>query len=144
MTAEPAGHPPVPEGFVLHDRRSPVTDPWRPIWARRSDTAFQLGLYLAEAHTNSRGLAHGGLISALADNAMGLTCWLHRPESGGLVTVNLSVDFMGAGRIGQWLEIRPEMIRTGQTLAFARALILADDAVIAQAAATFHVAPPRS
>lgn len=143
MTAELAGDPPVPEGFVLHDRRSPVTDPWRPIWARRSDTAFHLGLYLAEAHTNSRGLAHGGLISALADNAMGLTCWLHRPESGGLVTVNLSVDFMGAGRIGQWLEIRPEMIRTGQTLAFARALILADDAVIAQAAATFHVAPPR-
>ena len=143
MTAEPAGDPPAPEGFVLHDRRSPVTDPWRPIWAKRNDTAFHLGLRLAEAHTNSRGLAHGGLISALADNAMGLTCWLHRPESGGLVTVNLSVDFMGAGRIGQWLEIRPEMIRMGQTLAFARALILADDAVIAQAAATFHVAPPR-
>lgn len=144
MHVEPAEIPSVPEGFVLHDRRSPVTDPWRPIWAKRSDTAFHLGLHLAEAHTNSRGLAHGGLISALADNAMGLTCWLHRPESGGLVTVNLSVDFMEAGRIGQWLEIRPEMIRTGQTLAFARALILADEAVIAQAAATFHVAPPRS
>ncbi|AFK54890.1 PaaI family thioesterase [Tistrella mobilis] len=143
MQVEPVETSSVPEGFMLHDRRSPVTDPWRPIWAKRSETAFHLGLYLAEAHTNSRGLAHGGLISALADNAMGLTCWLHRPESGGLVTVNLSVDFMGAGRIGQWLEIRPEMIRTGQTLAFARALILADDAVIAQAAATFHVAPPR-
>ena len=59
MHVEPVETSSVPEGFVLHDRRSPVTDPWRPIWAKRSETAFHLGLYLAEAHTNSRGLAHG-------------------------------------------------------------------------------------
>jgi len=35
-----------------------------------------MGLWLAKPHTNSRGLIHGGLISALADNAMGYSCAL--------------------------------------------------------------------
>jgi hypothetical protein len=47
-------------------------------------------------HTNSRGLVHGGLIAALADNAMGLSCGQGRQGvSQGLITVNLSVDYLG-------------------------------------------------
>ena len=64
----------APEGFVRHDRKSPLTDPWEPLWRRVSGDTVILGLRAGAAHTNSRGFVHGGLISALADNAMGLSC----------------------------------------------------------------------
>jgi acyl-coenzyme A thioesterase PaaI-like protein len=53
----------VPEGFERHFRRSPVTDPWEPIFSRRVEGALRIGLRLAEAHCNSRGLVHGAVIA---------------------------------------------------------------------------------
>ena len=58
----------VPEGFAPHFKRSPVTDPWEPLFSRRGEKSVQLGVWLREAHCNSRGLLHGGVIAALADN----------------------------------------------------------------------------
>jgi uncharacterized protein (TIGR00369 family) len=131
----------IPAGFEPHFRKSPVTEPWEPLYSRRTDKAVQMGLRLARAHTNSRGLIHGGLIAALSDNAMGYSCaqsigW---DKSKSLLTISLAVDFIGSAEIGQWLSIEPEVIRTGSTICFAQSLIKADDVVIARASATFRV-----
>src|SRR6266851_5137655 len=64
----------VPDGFEPHFRKSPFTDPWEPLYSKRTDKAVIMGLRLAKPHTNARGLIHGGLIAALADNAMGYSC----------------------------------------------------------------------
>lgn len=129
---------PVPPGFEPHSRKSSVTDSWEPLFARRDDGTFILGLRIASAHCNARGLLHGGVISALADNAMGLACVTQMEQSSAL-TVNLSVDFLSVGRIGQWLEVRAVPARLGRTLAFADARIEADGEMIAKAAATFRI-----
>ena len=55
----------IPEGFERHTRRSPLTDPWEPLYSKRTDKAVIIGLRLAKPHTNGRGLIHGGLIAAL-------------------------------------------------------------------------------
>lgn len=34
----------VPEGFIRHDRTSPLTTPWEPIFARRESDRIRLGL----------------------------------------------------------------------------------------------------
>jgi len=57
----------IPEGFEPHFRKSPFTDPWEPLYSKRTDKAVIIGLRLAKPHTNARGNVHGGLISALAD-----------------------------------------------------------------------------
>jgi acyl-coenzyme A thioesterase PaaI-like protein len=114
----------VPEGFEPHARRSGLTDPWQPIYARRSGRGVSLGIRADTAHANSRGWVHGGLITALADNAMGLS---------------LSVDFVGFAKVGEWLEIRAEVIKAGKSLCFASALALADDSVCARASGVFAV-----
>ena len=77
-----------PPGFAPHDRKSPLTDPWEPLFSRNAGDAVVLGLRAGPAHTNSRGFVHGGLISALADNAMGLSCARKLGTAGGLVTVS--------------------------------------------------------
>ena len=56
----------IPEGFEPHFRKSPFTDPWEPLYSRKTDRAVSMGLWLGKPHTNSRGLIHGGLIAALA------------------------------------------------------------------------------
>lgn len=132
--------PDIPEGFEPHFRKSPLTDPWEPIYSKRTADAVIVGLRLARPHTNSRGLIHGGLIAALADNAMGLSCGAKlgggRPR---LVTVSLAVDFIGTAEIGQWLAVESEVIKTGGTLCFAQCRITANGAIIARANGTFRV-----
>ncbi|MEM1035768.1 MAG: PaaI family thioesterase [Pseudomonadota bacterium] len=138
------GTPTIPEGFQRHFRRSGLTDPWEPIYSRKTSNRLQIGLILAEAHCNSRGLVHGGLIAALADNAMGLSCAgalmaASREVENGLVTISLSTDYCGAGRLGDWLQIDPEVTKIGGSIAFARAVVTSADTVIASANATFKI-----
>ena len=128
-----------PQGFAPHFRKSPVTDPWEPLFSRRVDGTVQIGITLRDAHCNSRGLLHGGVIAALADNAMGSSCGAALPSLEGLVTVSLSVDYVGAAKIGQWLQVEPRVLKTDKSMGFADALITADGAVIARASATFRV-----
>jgi len=133
----------IPDGFEPHLRKSPLTDPWEPLYAKRTDKAVILGLRLAKPHTNGRGLIHGGLIAALADNAMGYSCAHVMGGASSLVTISLAVDFVGAAEVGQWLAVESEVIKTGRTICFAQSLIRANDAVIARANGTFRVVPKK-
>jgi uncharacterized protein (TIGR00369 family) len=133
----------IPAGFEPHFRKSPFTDPWEPLYSRKTDKAVIMGLRLAKPHTNARGLIHGGLIASLADNAMGYSCAQALGWASSLVTISLAVDFVGSAEIGQWLAVESEVIRTGSTICFAQSLIKADDAVIARANGTFRVVPKK-
>jgi uncharacterized protein (TIGR00369 family) len=129
----------IPSGFEPHFRKSPFTDPWEPLYARKTDKAITLGLRVDKPHTNGRGRIHGGLIAALADNTMGYSCAQALGWASSLVTVNLAVDYLGNGEIGQWLSVEGEVIKTGSTLCFAQSLIRVDDVIIARANGTFRV-----
>jgi len=134
----------VPEGFERHFRQSPLTDPWEPLYSKRTDKAVIIGLRLAKPHTNARGLIHGGLIAALADNAMGYSSAHIMGGGSSLVTIGLAVDFTGTAELGQWLAIESDVIKTGSTICFAQSLVKADGVVIARANATFRVVPKKS
>jgi uncharacterized protein (TIGR00369 family) len=129
----------IPEGFEPHFRKSPFTDPWEPLYSKKTEKAVIMGLRLARPHTNARGLIHGGLIAALADNAMGYSCAQAMGWASSLVTISLAIDFVGSAEIGQWLSVESEVIRTGSTICFAQSLIKADEAVIARSSGTFRV-----
>ena len=133
----------IPAGFEPHFRKSPFTDPWEPLYSRKTDKAVIMGLRLAKPHTNARGLIHGGLIASLADNAMGYSCAQAMAWASSLVTISLAVDFVGSAEIGRWLVVESEVIRTGSTICFAQSLIKADDAIIARANGTFRVVPKK-
>ncbi|MEO0465597.1 MAG: PaaI family thioesterase [Pseudomonadota bacterium] len=100
-------------------------------------------MLLRDAHCNSRGMVHGGLIAALCDNGMGLTCVAAMKDNGrelqGMVTVSMTTDFLGAAEIGSWLIVAPEAVKLGGSLGFARALVTADGKPIAQASASFRI-----
>jgi acyl-coenzyme A thioesterase PaaI-like protein len=70
---------------------------------------------------------------------MGLSCGLGLPEAAGLVTVNLTMDFVASAGLGQWVEVRPLVTRLGGSLAFATAAVFADDQICASGSAVFRV-----
>jgi uncharacterized protein (TIGR00369 family) len=133
----------IPAGFAPHFRKSPFTDPWEPLFSKHTDRGITMGLRLDKPHTNARGLIHGGLIAALADNTMGYSCAHVMGWASSLVTISLSVDYIGGAQIGQWLAVEGQAIKTGHTICFAQALITANDVVIARASGTFRVVPKK-
>ncbi|MTV16901.1 MULTISPECIES: PaaI family thioesterase [Bradyrhizobium] len=133
----------VPQGFEPLFRKSPLTEPWEPLYQKKTERAVIIGLRLARPHTNGRGLIHGGLIAALADNAMGYSCGQATGWTTSFVTISLAVDFVGSANVGQWLAIESDVIKTGSTICFAQSLIKADEVTIARANGTFRVVPKK-
>jgi hypothetical protein len=43
----------IPDGFERHFRQSPFTDPWEPLYSKRTDKAVIVGL--AKPHTKPTG-----------------------------------------------------------------------------------------
>jgi uncharacterized protein (TIGR00369 family) len=134
----------VPEGFVPYERRSPVTDAWQPLFFKQEAEAIVIGMTVRAAHCNGRGFLHGGVISALADQAMGLSviqAMGHRnmARGGQGFTVNLALDFLASGQVGQWAEFAPRVLKLGGSIAFVDCIASANGAPIARANATFRV-----
>ena len=105
----------IPAGYLPHTRRSPLTEPWEPLFALETADAMQLALEIRDAHCNSRGFAHGGLICALADNAMGhsavrLARSVAGAEHASAVTASLTMDFIDTARVGDWVEFLPTVL----------------------------------
>jgi acyl-coenzyme A thioesterase PaaI-like protein len=138
--------PELPDGFEPHFRKSPVTEPWEPLYSRPGAECIELGLIVAGAHCNSRGFVHGGVIAALADNAMGLSYGVVRRRAGvdsatysGAVTVSLGLDYAASAKVGQWLQITPRVLKAGRSIGFVDALVTADGDIVARASATFRL-----
>src|SRR5258706_7931478 len=91
----------VPDGFERHFRQSPLTDPWEPLFSKRTDKAVIIGLRLAKPHTNGRGLIHGGLIAAPPDKAMGYSCFQVMGGVSPLGTIGVLIGFLGTPPVGQ-------------------------------------------
>lgn len=134
----------VPDGFELFTRPSPLMDPWRPLYARTEADRVVLGVHLREPHTNSRATAHGGLIAALADQAMGMSCGVklkaEQVKVVNLWTTSLAIDYLGAAKVGQWLTFDTTFVRAGKTICYAECDVGADGETVARGRASFRVA----
>jgi uncharacterized protein (TIGR00369 family) len=134
-----------PPDFKPHDRSSPVTDPWAPLYSARGPGQVRIGFVLDTQHCNARGMLHGGVIAALADNAMGLSLGAALGEAAkiagvsGIVTTNLNVDYLGVAQKGQWIEITPRVVKATSGSGVVDALITANGEIIARANANFRI-----
>ncbi len=147
----------IPAGFELLDTNSPFNQKVGPYYCRMRGDAFVLGMEVAAKHCNSGGRIHGGMISALADVAIGHNIGLARvreleqaPEPEGrkfatgvagapIATVSMSLDFVGTARVGDWVEVQVDVQRTGKSLAFANAYVICGKHRIARVSAVFKI-----
>jgi acyl-coenzyme A thioesterase 13 len=130
--------PNPPPGFEPLFRTSPFLETAGPFFYRRDpDGSFVVGLRIEEKHANARGTAHGGLLMTLLDIALGYRAALSENPPANLATANLTADFIGAARIGDWVEAHVEVQKVGSRLAFANAFLVVNGERIVRGSAVF-------
>ena len=138
----------IAEGYTALFRTSPFLDLVGPFYQREEGDGLVVALRIEARHANARGTAHGGLLVTMADVALGYNAaYLGLEKQPGaapaaaLTTANLSVDFAGSSKVGDWVEARVDVQRVGGRLAFANAYLYVGERRIARASAVFAVAP---
>lgn len=94
----------VPDDFKPLFRTSPLSELVGPIFYRGQGSDLILGLRVETKHTNARGMVHGGVLATLADTALGYAIAFASDPPTSLITANLSLDFAGTAKVGDWLE----------------------------------------
>ena len=130
----------IPEGFKPLFRSSPVIDLLGPFWCKGEGLDLVIGLRAEKKHCNMRGTVHGGVLATLADIALGYAMAFATSPPTGLVTANLTLDYAGAAREGDWLEARVDIQKQGSRLAFGNCYITRGEERIVRASAVFLVA----
>jgi uncharacterized protein (TIGR00369 family) len=69
-------------------------------------------------HANALGIVHGGMLAAFLDSAMGVAVF-HAIDRRA-VTLRLSLDYLGPGRLGDWLQAEGEVVSHDEHVAQVR------------------------
>lgn len=132
----------APEGYVLCPL--PVGafgDSLGPLYMRPDGSGF--ACRMAERHGNPRGVVHGGVLMALADQVLGLTVYRstgHEPSA----TVSLNCDFVEGALPGELVEGEAEVTRTTRSIVFVQGRLRCGERLILTASGLWkRLQPPR-
>jgi acyl-coenzyme A thioesterase PaaI-like protein len=145
----------IPQGFKPLRQSSPFVEANGPLYFKEENGALVFGIRIEARHCNSGGTAHGGLIATICDLALGrniglasaspenIAKWRHQHTVDSLplkklVTINLSTDYAGYAKIGDWIEVRVDIQKIGNAVAFANAYVFRGSEKIARSSAVFR------
>jgi uncharacterized protein (TIGR00369 family) len=91
-------------------------------WLGISDVAQEDGVAVVEMTppadmANSAGFVHGGMISALADSAMGRALRTIKPGVVRSMSFDLKLSFISAAKVGETLRATGRVVHTGRRTA---------------------------
>lgn len=129
----------APDGFEPIFRTSPYLELLGPILNKKTPDGLVIGLRAEAKHCNAREQVHGGLLSSLADIALGYNTAFAGKTPVPIVTTSLTIDYAGAAKLGDWVEIHTDVQKVGSTMAFANCYFFVEQKRIARASAVFSV-----
>ncbi len=83
---------------------------------------------------------HVGMLATMADGALGINLHLARQPGPIMVTVNLSLDYLAAAKVGDWLEAHVVPRKLGRQLAFGDCVLRAGEREVLRATGIFTTA----
>jgi len=127
----PAGFSPAPlaEGFL--NLVGPLYG------AQGSEGVWVIALKTGPQHANRYGVVHGGLLSTLADVAIGMNLSRAGATYTNSFTVNLSIDFLGSCELGDWVEAHVALTKRQGRVRFGECRLLVRDRMVVRASAVF-------
>ena len=114
----------IPDGFVAGADLDPAETNIGPFLRHDGDDSVTIGLLIEDRHCNEHGSLHGGVQMAMADYTAGTTARFGMGEEG-TVTVSFDASFIDAGRLGEWVEGRADIVRRTGSLVFLQGRIVA-------------------
>ncbi len=109
----------APEGFT----ETRLIDPFElyvgPVFEDGKPGTKRFAFRVDERHVNKRGVVHGGMMLTFADAALGQAVWDFTDRAPS-VTMNMQAQFIDGARLGDLVEVRPELVRKTRALVFMR------------------------
>lgn len=133
----------IPKGFAPADFSPGFLDHGGPYFLKRDGDFHSIGLRIEDHHINYIDTAHGGVLTTLADVA--LSFQVHNSERPPLnvATISLNTNFLGAAKLGDWIEARCRIDRKGKRTAFTSGEIVRDEDVLMTMTGVFAILRPR-
>lgn len=115
----------VPDGYTETHLIDPFERHVGPVFEQGVKGSKRFALRVDERHVNARGIVHGGMMLTFADAALGQAVWdfTDRVPS---VTMNMQAQFIGGARLGDLIEVQPELVRQTRALVFVRGDFMAN------------------
>jgi acyl-coenzyme A thioesterase PaaI-like protein len=109
-----------------------------PLWQRLINGEHEYAIVTEDKHHNRRGRVQGGLLMTFADRSCGMTA---RYVSGRptLATVQMDVQFIDSGKIGETLISKPRVVRVTHSLIFMTTEVTANERCIVMASGVFKI-----
>lgn len=135
-----------PEGFTRFDQLTgnAFMEMVGPLFLRIDpEQGPVFGFRVEPRHCNAIGICHGGMIATFADIYLP-TQVRFDPEfdDGYTPTISLTLDFVGMGKVGQWVEGRGRLVRRTGRIIFVEGLVTADGEPILRASGIFRRGKP--
>tara|TARA_B100000700_G_C14381508_1_gene550627 strand:+ start:144 stop:536 length:393 start_codon:yes stop_codon:yes gene_type:complete len=93
---------------------------------------------IQDMHLNTGGIAHGGYLATIADAGMGTAA--HMIASGKrCVTINLEIKFLSAGKLGDNLTGKVQILKKTKTLIFINCIISNSKEIVSSASGTWKI-----
>lgn len=132
----------TPPGFTPANFSPGFLDRGGPYWIGGTDAGPLIGLRIEEGHLNYLDIAHGGVVSTLADVAMSYVVHASAMPRLAVSTATLTVNFLAGVKLGDWLVAVARIDRMGRKLAHTTGEIVRGDEAVATMSGVFSHRPP--
>jgi acyl-coenzyme A thioesterase PaaI-like protein len=109
-----------------------------PIYARKREDDLEFGFRAQAKHANLRKVIQGGMLMTFADRALGRNAWKAAGDKP-VATIEFNMHFVSAGALGEFVEIRPEVVRKTASLVFMRGDVMAGSRIVATATGIWKI-----
>jgi uncharacterized protein (TIGR00369 family) len=115
----PSAFDPAREGWIIRNDEPGFMVLIGTLWQRGEGQDLTFGFLAEEKHLNRRGVVHGGMLMAFADQALGLTA---RELTGGVpqATIQLDTHFIAPAVAGEFISVKAEVVRRTRSVLFMR------------------------
>jgi len=129
----------IPEGFRPARFSTPFLDVAGPYYTSPNDNGLIVGIRIEERHINGINIAHGGVLSTLADVALSLQLHMSEKPRLDIATVTLNTNFLAGAQLGQWVEAHARIDRKGKRTGYCSGHIIAGDTKLMTMSAVFAI-----
>ena len=128
----------IPDGFTPIFMVEPFTTLIGPIYSKPDGAnQFKLGFLVDESHLNIERVVHGGMLSTVADQVIGINVAHANRQSNDVLTMHLSVDFISPAVLGDWVEATATLSKISGRVRFGNCELKVGERLVLKASAIF-------
>ena len=141
-----------PEGYTEIDLIEPYEALLGPMFEKRlpepgpdleGEGNWSYAFYVDERHLNWSDNCHGGMLLSFADAVLGAAAW-RCDRTGPCVTLSTQASFLSSGKLGDLVEVRPEIVRKTRDILFVRGDFEVDGLALLTVTSLWKVIGPKN